>query len=99
MPLLRVLQHIRSYECVDPRDKVFASLGIAVNVTEVDILLDYSKPVGAIYISVARYLLSLFSGYELDFFGHVERRPGSGHLAVILLSESFPNQAETWAVR
>jgi len=57
MPLLRVLQHTRPHECVDPRDKVFASLGIAVNVTEADILPDYSRPVGAIYISVARYLL------------------------------------------
>ena len=95
MPLLRVLQHIRSYECVDPRNKMFPSLGIAVNVTEADILPDYSKPVGAIYISVARFLLSSSSGHELDFLGHVER-PAEDSQSSYFMHEAVPSWVPDW---
>lgn len=95
MPLLRVLQHIRSYECVDSRDKVFASLGIAVNVTEADILPDYSKSVGAIYISVARFLLSSSNGHELDFLGHVEW-PAEDSQSSYFMHKAVPSWVPDW---
>ena len=76
-------------------NKVFASLGIAVNVTEEDILPDYSKPVGAFYISVARFLLSSSSGHELDFLGHVER-PAEDSESSYFMDKAVPSWVPDW---
>jgi len=73
MRLLSVLGTIRSFECEDPRDKVYASLGMAADVSESDILPDYAKSVEEVYTDVVRFVLSSQGSHCLDFLGLVIR--------------------------
>jgi len=54
MRLLSVLETLRSFKCEDPRDKVYASLGMAADVSESDILPDYVKSIEEVYTVVVR---------------------------------------------
>ncbi|OCL14970.1 HET-domain-containing protein [Glonium stellatum] len=52
-----LLQKYRHRECMDPRDKVYALLGIANDVAgEKKLIVDYSKTVEEIYVSTAMFL-------------------------------------------
>lgn len=61
--LLNMLQSFRLRRCRDPRDKVFASVGVLQRFAEVadeEIAMpreDYEKPVEAIYLDTARLIL------------------------------------------
>ena len=41
----------------DPRDKVYASIGIAGDVSEANLILDYTKSVEEVYIDVVKFHL------------------------------------------
>ncbi len=71
--LVEVLQFIRAFECRDPRDKVYASLGIAADVSDTDIVPDYMKSVEDVFTDVAKFSLSRQGPSSLDFLGLVVR--------------------------
>ena len=76
--LLRVLRLIRAYECEDPRDKVYAALGMAMDVDKDDVIPDYTKPSSAVYIDVVKICISKLNNHCLDFLGEVLRSaPGT----------------------
>jgi hypothetical protein len=76
--LLQVLRTMRPYECEDPRDKVYASLGMAMDTVEDDIVPDYTKTCAEVYCEVVRFSISSSRTHSLDFLGHVMRScPGS----------------------
>ncbi|KAF5847637.1 hypothetical protein GGP41_000363 [Bipolaris sorokiniana] len=76
--LLQVLGLIRAYECKDPRDKLYAALGMAMDVNEDDIIPDYTKPLSAVYVDVAKFCISKSNTHRLDFLGEVLRSaPGT----------------------
>lgn len=76
--LLKVLRQLRAYECEDPRDKVYSSRGMAMDVGEDDIVPDCSKTYQEVYVDVVHHCLSSRSMHSLDFLGHVVRPdPGS----------------------
>ncbi|KAJ9318617.1 hypothetical protein DTO271D3_1279 [Paecilomyces variotii] len=52
--LLRILLKTSSYECSDPRDRVFAVLGL---IYENDITADYRLPVESIYTGITAYII------------------------------------------
>jgi hypothetical protein len=78
MPLLRVLRLIRAYDCEDPRDKLYAALGMAMDVNEDDIVPDYTKSPSAVYSDIVDFYITKSDGRSLDFLGDVWRSaPGT----------------------
>jgi hypothetical protein len=67
--LFRVLEVIRPFACKDPLDKLYASLGLAADISETDISPDYTKSVESVYTDIARFFLSQSKLYCLDFLG------------------------------
>ena len=55
--LLKQLWHFKSRKCGDPRDKVFAILGICKDLKSGDVKIDYSAPVARVYSEVARFII------------------------------------------
>jgi hypothetical protein len=76
--LLRILRLMRAYRCEDPRDKVYAALGMAMDVNEDDIIPDYRKPYSEVYTDVVRFFISELNSRPLDFLGEIVRSaPGT----------------------
>jgi hypothetical protein len=76
--LLRVLRLIRGYDCEDPRDKLYAALGMAMDVNENDIVPDYTKSPMAVYRGIVDFYISKSNDHSLDFLGDVWRSaPGT----------------------
>ncbi|KAF2001693.1 hypothetical protein P154DRAFT_158008 [Amniculicola lignicola CBS 123094] len=71
--LLEVLQHIRCYDSTDPRDKVYASLGMACDISNDEIIPDYSKSVLEVFTEVVQWSLKRTNSDALDFLGYVVR--------------------------
>lgn len=73
---LEFLQTFRVSESQDPRDKVFAPLGLAPGEVTHDIKVDYERPVSDVYMDVVRALIHLpnvalnFLAYAVPQFGH-----------------------------
>jgi hypothetical protein len=67
---LELLQMFRHTECTDPRDKVYAPLGLASADVCQYIRPDYTKIVSEVYIDVVRYYLAQ-SRQKLDFLGYI----------------------------
>ncbi len=57
--LLKQLWHFKSRKCGDPRDKVFAILGICKDVSNGDITVDYSDTtsIARVYSEVSRFII------------------------------------------
>jgi hypothetical protein len=71
--LSRVLRLIRGYDCEDPRDKLYAALGMAMDIDENDIIPDYEKPASAVYRDIVDFYVSKQNDHSLDFLGDVWR--------------------------
>ncbi|KAI1199330.1 heterokaryon incompatibility protein-domain-containing protein [Nemania serpens] len=72
--LISILKHIRTYDCHDQRDKVFATINMASDLPPDTIRPDYTKTLSEVYIDVVRYLIKIASeGNCLDFLSHVIR--------------------------
>lgn len=70
--LLQVLHLMRTSECEDPRDKVYAALGLAMDVYSGDIVPDYTKTVRHVYTDFIRHCISSrceVTSCPLDFLG------------------------------
>jgi hypothetical protein len=63
--LLDLLRLTRKYKSTDPRDKVFALLGIVTNPDSMDIKADYRLSAVEVYLSVAIYNLVKLNNLEL----------------------------------
>ena len=63
--LLKQLWHFKSRKCGNPRDKVFAILGICKDLNSGDVNIDYSAPVARVYSEVATFILMRHRNLEL----------------------------------
>ncbi|KAL8782093.1 MAG: hypothetical protein Q9213_005704 [Squamulea squamosa] len=68
--LLDVLEFLRPTKSSEPRDKIYAPLGFASDLSPSSIGPDYSKPLEEVYKDVVRFSLSQ-PDYGLDVLGHV----------------------------
>ena len=93
--LLNVLQHLRTYECKDSRDKVYAVLGMASEVTEGSIVPDYLKPLHEVYVDVARLLLGDSTEANFNLLGHV-LRPTDEWARLDLPDKEIPSWVPDW---
>lgn len=66
---LDMLQTFRLTECQNPRDKVFAPLGLASASAMHRISVDYEQSISDVYLNVVKYLMSE-PGHELDFLAY-----------------------------
>lgn len=71
--LLDILNRMRRYECQDPRDKVYAALGMAVDVRDNDIVPDYSKSPMEVYMDVVKFSVANANEDIFNFLGYVTR--------------------------
>jgi hypothetical protein len=69
--LLSMLERARRLDASDPRDKVYALLGIStgIDTRHQHLEIDYDKPIPELYRNVAIYMLDAALNY--DIFGHV----------------------------
>ncbi|KAF3492286.1 uncharacterized protein GIQ15_01803 [Arthroderma uncinatum] len=68
-----ILHHAITHECSDPRDKIFAGLGL---LNESEISPDYNLPVEVIYTGITAYLLKNRLDFRpLNLLGTGSRRP------------------------
>jgi hypothetical protein len=94
LQLLTVLEHIRSYECGNDRDRVFAALGIAADVGIGNIIPDYGKSVEDTYIDVVKFIISASELHCLSFLGYIVRpAPGS---SIAPKYEDLPTWVPDW---
>jgi tetratricopeptide (TPR) repeat protein len=65
-PLLSLLLSHKNAACTDPRDRVYALLGLSSlhNTTHPSLRIDYTLPVSAVYLNVARAIIE--STHSLD---------------------------------
>ncbi|EZG04991.1 hypothetical protein H106_05237 [Trichophyton rubrum CBS 735.88] len=67
-----ILRHALTHECLDPRDKIYAILGL---LGETGISVDYSLPVEVVYTGITAYLLQNHRSFRLfDLLGANEQR-------------------------
>ena len=86
LSLLELMQTFRVTECQDPRDKVYAPLGLASSPVRQTIMVDYDCPVADVYMDLVQFLISQ-PGQELDFLGYTDN---SG------AQSSLPSWAPDW---
>ena len=55
--LLKQLWHFKGRKCGDPRDKVFAILGICKDLRSGDVAVDYSASVARVYSEVSKFIV------------------------------------------
>ncbi|KAF2097244.1 hypothetical protein NA57DRAFT_77498 [Rhizodiscina lignyota] len=87
--LLDALQFLRTFSCTDPRDKVYAILGL-VDKNEDIIVPDYSNPLSQVYTDVVRYCIAVYPPlHRLNFLAYVS---GSSESTAVATWPSFvPN--------
>ncbi|KPM41988.1 hypothetical protein AK830_g4599 [Neonectria ditissima] len=56
IPLARLLQDTRDYQASDPRDKLYALLGITSDVTTAELIPDYAKPVERVFEDLVKFV-------------------------------------------
>jgi Heterokaryon incompatibility protein (HET) len=77
---MAALAVIRTFNCRDPRDKVYSALGMAMDIVPGDFVPDYEKSTGEVYKDVARWCLTKAAeGHRLDFLGYVRRTYEGSH--------------------
>ncbi|KAM0424974.1 hypothetical protein ACHAPT_009775 [Fusarium lateritium] len=58
MPLVYLLRCTRGYQATDPRDKLFALLGLASDIGSEDFFPDYSKPVQRVWEDLVKFMVT-----------------------------------------
>jgi hypothetical protein len=96
--LLRVLRLMRAYICEDPRDKVYAALGMAMDVDENDIIPDYRKTYPEVYTEVVKFFVSKPNNGPLDFLGDIVRS-AAGTTFEHVYDSSLPSWVPDWKFR
>ncbi|KAF5580449.1 het-domain-containing protein [Fusarium pseudoanthophilum] len=72
LPMNTITRLFRSSEATDPRDKVYAFIGIAKNDTNLDLLVpDYTKSVESVYIDATKLIMTS-KGFNLEIFSQRE---------------------------
>ena len=72
-PFLEVLVFLRNFGVTDPRDRVYAALGLAIGLISDAIEPDYEKTVADVYREVAEFLIRRApEGHKLDILGYVD---------------------------
>jgi hypothetical protein len=98
LDFLSLLQIWRGTSCQDPRDKVYAPLGLADSMTAARLTPDYtaSKTALVTYLDVVRLALGT-QGHELDFLGYATKldRPISTSSAGISWQD-WPSWLPNW---
>jgi hypothetical protein len=100
--LLDVLRFLRAYQCEDFRDKIYAALGMAMDINEDDIIPDYTKPYPVVCQDLACFLMSRSSAHSLDFLGTVLRLvPGTAFVreSVNMDFGPLPSWVPDWSIR
>lgn len=69
LPLLDLLRISRDFMCTDPRDKVYALLGLASDLNILQIQPDYARSPAEVFINTALRILQ--TGSNLDLLNHV----------------------------
>ena len=98
LELLSLLQQMRSYDCTDKKDKVYAALGFASNVPAGGIVPDYTKSIEEVYTDVVRFSLTMPPLHRLDFLGYV-MRTAEESTRLRNLDESMPTWLPDWRAR
>lgn len=63
--LLSLLIMTRIFDAIDPRDKVYDIMAVALDGMELDLVSDYSKTTEAVYIEVARRILRHTGSFDI----------------------------------
>lgn len=71
MLLIRLLQCTRDYSATDPRDKIYAMLGIAADVSPTDIVPDYTQSPEEVYLGVLRFMITTRGSLDIISSGRL----------------------------
>ncbi|KAF4448985.1 HET-domain-containing protein [Fusarium austroafricanum] len=69
-PLVRLLQSTQDYQATDPRDKLYALLGMASDISAEDFVPDYSKPVRQVFEELIAFMAVHRKNLDLICLGH-----------------------------
>ncbi|KAI0839515.1 HET-domain-containing protein [Hypoxylon sp. FL0890] len=58
MPLVRFVHCTQDYQATDSRDKLYALLGMASDISPDDIIPDYTKPVLEVFLDLVRFMVT-----------------------------------------
>ncbi|KAJ9664129.1 hypothetical protein H2201_005369 [Coniosporium apollinis] len=100
--LLNALMSVRPSTSSDPRDKVYAALGLASEHIRSEFVIDYTRPLVEVYLDVARFVLEHYPPeQQLDFLEHIFREPKEagqlcGRYNWRFPEESFPTWVPYW---
>jgi len=77
--IVRLLSRYRHQVCADPRDKVYALLGVSPTYPEVEIPITYRIPVHEVYKNLAKYVVEGSKSLDiLQYCGYDGGKPGMG---------------------
>ena len=62
--LAKTLAMLRRNKATDPRDKVYATLGLAEEISAEELPIDYALPVATVYLNAAKYILKTTPGLD-----------------------------------
>lgn len=97
--LFDVLELLRTYHCEDPRDKIYAGLGMAMDVQENDFIPDYEKSYREVCLDVAKFFLGKSDHHALDFLGAVFRGTPGTTFEGVPNTHQLPSWVPDWTYR
>ncbi|KAK8113054.1 hypothetical protein PG984_013580 [Apiospora sp. TS-2023a] len=77
MPLSHLLQCTRGYQATDPRDKLYALLGMASDVSYDELVPDYTQSVKSVYLNLVSFMVSRLHNLDVISSGRLSSQIGT----------------------
>ena len=76
LSLCYLLHCYSQQQCADPRDKIYALLGISKKHSDIELEIDYACPVNDVYTNAAKYIISDTKQLDILLFVQLQNSPG-----------------------
>ncbi|KAJ0116387.1 hypothetical protein J7T55_007367 [Diaporthe amygdali] len=99
MSLTKYLQCTKDYKATDARDKLYALIGVASDISPEDIVPDYTKPTRTVFLDLVRFLVVQRGSLDIISSGRLLRPASTTPSGTQLEAEGiFPSWFPDWRV-
>ncbi|KAL1875171.1 hypothetical protein Daus18300_003239 [Diaporthe australafricana] len=98
MSLTKYLQCTKDYQASDPRDKLYALIGLACDISPDDIIPDYAKSIKTVFLGLVRFLVTKRGSLDIISSGRLDRPTSTTPLGRRLRAdEIIPSWLPDWS--